>query len=185
MEIHEGERQASDDFIFKRIGVSIPITSSKDKFDAESAPLQALAISNQFGLTFVDHTTGFYVAKTAELLRVVEDLKDNPQKALTVQNASMVDIALGGVSILTLSSDGLTLAACVGGTVHFFSVPDLVHKVNFKPFLSTLVYEAQYIREFIWCMAKENTYLALSRESTLTCGEIGSSFQHIEEKVTA
>ncbi|KAH9316215.1 hypothetical protein KI387_024842, partial [Taxus chinensis] len=70
----------------------------------------------------------FYVAKTAELLCVVEDLKDNPQKALTVQDASMVDVALGGVSILTLSSDGLTLAACVGGTVHFFSVPDLVHK---------------------------------------------------------
>ncbi|XP_057823176.2 nuclear pore complex protein NUP214 isoform X1 [Cryptomeria japonica] len=185
MEIQEGESKPTDDIIFKRIGVSIPITSTKDAFDANCAPLKALAVSNQFGLAFVAHTRGFCVTKTAELLQVAEDLKDNPHKALTVQDASIVDVALGGVSLLTLSSDGLILAACVGGTVHFFSVPDLVHKIDLKPFQSTPVYEAQYIRDFIWCMAKQNMYVALSSEGTLTCGEIGSSFEHIEEKVTA
>lgn len=57
MEIREGERDATDDSIFQRIGASIPVSGSPEqqKIDLQSAPLQALAMSNHFGLTFVAH----------------------------------------------------------------------------------------------------------------------------------
>lgn len=187
MEIREGERDATDDVIFQRIGVPIPVSGSSEqlKFDVLSTPLQALAISNQFGLTFVAHPQGFCVVKTAELLRLAEDLKNNQQKASTIKELSIADVPLAGVCILALSGDGLNLAVSVEGWVHLFHVPDLVHKVNVKPFQSKLIFEGQYVKDFIWSTSRENGYLALSSEGLLVGGKIGFSFDHKEENVTA
>lgn len=187
MEIREGERDATDDVIFQRIGVPIPVSRSSEqhKFDAQSAPLQAIAVSNHFGFTFVAHPQGFCVVKTAELLRLAKDLKNNQRKESTIQELSIVDVSLDGIRILALSGDGLILVVSVEGWVHFFSVPDLVHKVDVKPFQSQLVFEGQNVKEFVWSTSKENSYLALSSEGVLVGGKIGFSFDYNEENVMA
>lgn len=186
MEIREGERNATDDVIFQRIGVPVPVSRPEQrKFDAQSAPLQAIALSNHFGLTFVAHPQGFCVVKTTELIRLANDLKNNQQKESTVQELSIVDVSLAGIGILALSRDDLILVVSVEGWVHFFRVPELVHKVDVKPFQSELIFKGQCVKEFIWSTCKENAYLALSSEGVLVSGKIGFSFDYKEENVMA
>lgn len=44
----------------------------------------------------------------------------------SVWEVRLVDVPVGRVRFLSLSSDFLTLAAAVGGSVNFFSVPSLL-----------------------------------------------------------
>lgn len=46
-----------------------------------------------------------------------------------MQQLSLVDVSIGRVRILALSTDNLTLAASVSGDIRFYSVRDFVNKV--------------------------------------------------------
>lgn len=47
----------------------------------------------------------------------------------SIQELSVVDVAIGKVSILALSGDESLLAACVGNKIHFYPVSALLYKV--------------------------------------------------------
>lgn len=47
----------------------------------------------------------------------------------SIQELSIVDVAIGKVSILALSGDDSLLAACVANKIHFFPVSALLFKV--------------------------------------------------------
>lgn len=47
----------------------------------------------------------------------------------SIQELSVVDVPIGKVSILALSADSSTLAATIGGDLHFFAVTALLNQV--------------------------------------------------------
>lgn len=72
---------------------------------------------------------GFYVAKTKDIIELAKEIKKRGKGSGSIQELSIVDVPIGRVSILALSTDSSTLAACVGGNVHLFSVASLINKV--------------------------------------------------------
>lgn len=68
------------------------------------------------------------------------------------------NIYYSSVDLLTLSYDRAVMYLLIGDSVFL----DL-----------TVGYEDWHVRDFIWCMPKQNIYLASSNEGTLTCGDIG------------
>lgn len=72
---------------------------------------------------------GFYVAKTKDVIELAKKIKEKGKGSGSIQELSIVDITIGRVSILALSTDSSTLAACVGGEIHLFSVVSLIKKV--------------------------------------------------------
>lgn len=73
---------------------------------------------------------GFLVARTRDVIEKAKAIKEKG-KGPCVQDSAVVDVRIGRVSILSLSSDSSTLAATIGGEIHFFSVPSLLSKVVF------------------------------------------------------
>lgn len=72
---------------------------------------------------------GFYVAKTKDLIDSAKELKDKGSGS-PVQELSLVDVPIGRVRILALSTDNSTLAASVAGGIHFYSVDTFLNKVR-------------------------------------------------------
>jgi nuclear pore complex protein Nup214 len=68
---------------------------------------------------------GFYVVKTKDL---IDSAKGSGS---TVEELSLVDVRIGRVRILALSTDNSTLAASVGGDIQFYSVDSFLNKVRF------------------------------------------------------
>lgn len=72
---------------------------------------------------------GFFVAKTDDVIESAKEIKEKG-KGPSVEGASIMDVKLGRVSILSLSEDEETLAATVGGEIFFFSTLSLLKKVT-------------------------------------------------------
>ncbi|XAR59906.1 hypothetical protein NMG60_11033080, partial [Bertholletia excelsa] len=124
----EGDRQGSDDYCFVEVGEPVPIQPGDDwKFDCESVPSQPLAVSEEAGLIFVAHSTGFCVARTKDVIGSANEIKKKGN-GLSIKELSLMDIPIGKVYILALSADSSILAACVGGSINIFSVRSLLEK---------------------------------------------------------
>lgn len=57
-EEREGDQEGSADFIFRRVGESVPLFSTLSPFDLQSPPRKPLAISDRFGALFLAHSQG-------------------------------------------------------------------------------------------------------------------------------
>ncbi|KAL6966206.1 hypothetical protein U1Q18_031984 [Sarracenia purpurea var. burkii] len=127
----EGDHQSSDDYCFIGIGEPVPIVSGNDSvFAPQSPPSQPLSVSERFGLIFVAHSTGFCVARTKDVIESAKEIKEKGSGS-SIKKLSVVEVPIGKVYILALSADSSTLAACIDGNIHFFSVTSLLNKVGF------------------------------------------------------
>lgn len=61
-----------------------------------------------------------------------KDLIDSGNRSgSSVEELCLVDVAIGRVRILAISSDNSTLAACVAGDIRFYDVKSFLNKVRF------------------------------------------------------
>lgn len=68
------------------------------------------------------------MVRTEDVIASAKEMK-NGGAGSSVQDLSIVDVSVGKVHILALSSDNSILAAVVAGDVHLFSVGSLLDKV--------------------------------------------------------
>ena len=142
----EGEFVNNTDFYFDQIGEPLPIKPSDSDsdsdpiFDLQALPSQPLAVSELHRLIFVAHSDGFCVARTKD---AIDSAKSSPSSS--IQELSIVDVPIGKVHILALSTDNSTLAASVASNIHFFSVSSLLNRVIRFKFLDTYMLKLQLI----------------------------------------
>ena len=77
---------------------------------------------------------GFYVARTKEVMGLAEEIKDNGNSQ-SIDELIILNLSIGRVSILALSSGDSLLAASVANQLHFFSISALLHKVKAIAFI--------------------------------------------------
>lgn len=69
------------------------------------------------------------MARTEAVIELAKEIKEKGSGS-SIQELSVVDVPIANVRILALSTDSSTLAASVGGDIHFFSVDSLLNKVG-------------------------------------------------------
>ncbi|XP_059628710.1 nuclear pore complex protein NUP214 [Cornus florida] len=180
----EGDRHGSDDVLFIKIGESVPIkTSDACEFNMETLPSQPLAVSERFGLLFVAHSTGFCVARTKDVLGSAREIEDK-KSGSSVQELSVVDVPIGKVHILALSADTSTLAVCIGGDIHFFSVSSLLNKEH-KPSFSCSLNDSSCVKDMRWTTKSQNHYAVLSSHGKLYYGSGEGPLKDVMDDVDA
>lgn len=165
-EVVEGDHIISRNYRFAPVGANVPIRVDF-RYDSEAPPSQPLAVSQQFHLLFVAHSDGFYVVRTEEAMKAAEKIKEGIGP--TIEEICMLNIPLGKVSILTLSSGDSTLAASVENELHFFSIGALLHKDKLKSY-SVSVDESDCVKDVKWTRKAEKSYLVLSNNGKLYHG---------------
>ncbi|XP_049369631.1 nuclear pore complex protein NUP214 isoform X1 [Solanum verrucosum] len=171
----EGDQIGSKNYRFSRIGTPVPIKSGEDSsFDIENEcpPLQPLVVSERFRLLFVAHSNGFCVARTKEVMTSAEEIKEKGTGS-SIQQLSVVDVAIGKVSILALSGDESLLAACVGNKIHFYPVSALLYKDQ-TPAFSHSLNDSSIIKDMQWAKKAEKVYVVLTSDGKLYSG-VGQS----------
>lgn len=78
---------------------------------------------------------GFYVARTTEVMNLAEDIKEKGS-GLSIDELCILNLSIGRVSILALSSGDSLLAASVANQLHFFFISALLLKVGALAFIS-------------------------------------------------
>ncbi|TMW94336.1 hypothetical protein EJD97_010422, partial [Solanum chilense] len=171
----EGDQIGSKNYRFSRIGTPVPIKSGEDSsFDIENEcpPLQPLVVSERFRLLFVAHSNGFCVARTKEVMTSAEEIKEKGTGP-SIQELSVVDVAIGKVSILALSGDESLLAACVGNKIHFYPVSALLYKDQ-TPAFSHSLNDSSIIKDMQWAKKAEKVYVVLATDGKFYSG-VGQS----------
>ncbi|KAH0700926.1 hypothetical protein KY284_015141 [Solanum tuberosum] len=171
----EGDQIGSKNYRFSRIGTPVPTKSGEDSsFDIENEcpPLQPLVVSERFRLLFVAHSNGFCVARTKEVMTSAEEIKEKGTGP-SIQQLSVVDVAVGKVSILALSGDESLLAACVGNKIHFYPVSALLYKDQ-TPAFSHSLNDSSIIKDMQWAKMAEKVYVVLASDGKLYSG-VGQS----------
>ncbi|EEF38969.1 nuclear pore complex protein nup153, putative [Ricinus communis] len=163
----EGDRVDSGDYFFNRIGKPIPILNDQSEsplFDLQSPPSSPLAVSPQHGLIFLVHSSGFYVARTKDVMDAAEEIKGTSP---CIQDLSIADVPIGKPHILSLSFDSSTLVVTVAAHLHFFLVDSLLNK-EVKPFFSCSLSEpTSFVKDFKWRRRSDSSYLLLSNHGNL------------------
>nr|XP_023903530.1 nuclear pore complex protein NUP214-like [Quercus suber] len=177
----EGECVNNTDFYFDQIGEPLPIKPSDSDpiFDLQALPSQPLAVSEHHRLIFVAHSDGFCVARTKD---AIDSAKSSPPSS--IQELSIVDVPIGKVHILALSTDNSTLAASVASHIHFFSVSALLNQ-EVEPSFSCSVDETSFVKDFRWRKKSENSYVVLSNSGKLYHGAVDGPFKEVMDNVDA
>ncbi|GMH12801.1 hypothetical protein Nepgr_014642 [Nepenthes gracilis] len=163
----EGERMESSDYYFDKIGDAVPLKPFDSQFDLQSLPAQPLAVSERFRVIIVAHSSGFCVARTKDVIDSAKEIKKRGSGS-TVQELSVMEVHLGRVDILALSTDSSILAATVGGEIHFFSVASVIDKVQ-KPFYSCSV-KPNSIKDLRWTKKIGTSFIVLLKNGKLYNG---------------
>jgi nuclear pore complex protein Nup214 len=71
---------------------------------------------------------GFLVVRTKAAIDVAKEFKEKG-KGPCLKELSLVDVPIGRVSLLEISSNSSMLAVVIGADIHFFSVSSLLKKV--------------------------------------------------------
>ncbi|XP_031741375.1 nuclear pore complex protein NUP214 isoform X2 [Cucumis sativus] len=179
----EGEQIVRNDLYFQKIGKPVPVKLGDSIFDPESPPSQPLALSESSGLIFVAHLSGFFVVRIKDVIASAEEIK-NGGTGSSVQDLSIVDVSIGKVHILAVSTDNSVLAAVVAGDVHIFSVQSLLDKAE-KPYSSCSITDSSFIKDFKWTRKLENTYLVLSKHGQLYQGSANGPLTHVMHDIDA
>ncbi|XP_078437688.1 nuclear pore complex protein [Wolffia australiana] len=188
----EGDRDGTSDFIFARIGSSVPLKRENSKFELSKLPGRPLAVSEKHGAFFLVIDGGFIVVKTVDAIGLAKALKEieegsrNEEDAasLCVQEKSILDARIGDVHILAVSSDSTTLAAVVGQEVQFYSVSSLLQKEQDVAFVCSIGGSGN-IKDFAWRKDGKNSFILLSDRGTLYGGEMKDDLKVIMEGVEA
>ncbi|XP_059281673.1 nuclear pore complex protein NUP214 isoform X2 [Lycium ferocissimum] len=180
----EGDQIGCRNYRFSKIGTPVPIINDSS-FDVESEcpPLQPLVVSERFRLLFVAHSSGFCVARTKEVMASAEEIKEKGSGP-SIQEVSIVDVAIGKVSVLALSGDDSLLAACVGNKIHFFPVSTLLYKDQ-TPAFSHSLNDSSIIKDIQWAKKEEKVYVVLSSDGKLYSGVAQSPIKEVMDEVDA
>ncbi|XP_058196407.1 nuclear pore complex protein NUP214-like isoform X2 [Rhododendron vialii] len=180
----EGERTGSDDYCFIGIGEAVPIKPGDDaEFDPQNPPSKPLTVSERFGLIFVSHSTGFCVARTKDIIDSANEIAERGNGS-SIKELSVVDVPIGQVYILALSADSSTLAACIDGKIHFFSVTSLLNKDQ-SPFFSCSLDDSSCVKDMQWTKKLENYYAVLSNHGNLYYGAGQDPLKSVMDDVDA
>ncbi|XP_038892124.1 nuclear pore complex protein NUP214 isoform X2 [Benincasa hispida] len=179
----EGEQVVRNDFYFQKIGRPVPVKLGDSIFDPETPPSQPLALSESSGLIFVAHLSGFFVVRTKDVIASAEEIK-NGGTGSSVQDLSIVDVSIGKVHILALSTDDSILAAVVARDIHLFSVQSLLDKAE-TPSSSCSITDSSCIKDFKWTRKLEDSYLVLSKHGQLYQGSANGSLTHVMHDIDA
>ncbi|MCL7022947.1 hypothetical protein MKW94_015008 [Papaver nudicaule] len=179
----DGDMVDSDNFVFEKIGKSVPLKPDDSKFDPESPQAQPLAVSDRFKVIFVAHSEGFYVAKTKDVIGSAKEIKEKGS-GLCIQELCIVDVPIGKVHILALSMDSSYLAATVGGEIHLYAVESLLTKEQQASFTCSL-HDSSDVKDFRWRKKMVNTYAVLSKGGTLYHGDVDGSLKEVMDNVDA
>ncbi|KAI3862828.1 hypothetical protein MKW98_008668 [Papaver atlanticum] len=179
----DGDMVDSDNFVFEKIGKSVPLKPNDSKFDLESPPAQPLAVSDRFQVIFVAHSEGFYVAKTKEVIDSAKEIKEKGSGSC-IQELCIVNVPIGKVHILALSMDSSYLAASVGGEIHLYAVQSLLNKEQQASSTCSL-HDASNVKDFRWRKKMVNTYAVLSKGGTLYHGDVDGSLKEVMDNVDA
>ncbi|XVF78578.1 hypothetical protein PTKIN_Ptkin14bG0145700 [Pterospermum kingtungense] len=185
-EEEEGEHVETRDFFFEKIGEPVPIKSQSDSqsFDLQSPPSQPLALSQRFRSLFLAHSSGFLVARTTDVIDLAKKIKQNDSSS-TIEDLSVVDVPIGKVHILALSSDESTLAVSVAADIHFFSVKSLLDK-EINSYFSTAVPQSSFVKDIRWRRKKkDDSFLVLSDDRRLYQGTVSQALKHLVDDVDA
>ncbi|RVW48806.1 Nuclear pore complex protein NUP214 [Vitis vinifera] len=165
----EGGRLDCDDYVFVKIGESVTIKPQYYNFNLDSPlPSQPLAVSERSQLIFVAHSDGFCVARTEAVIELAKEIKEKGSGS-SIQELSVVDVPIANVRILALSTDSSTLAASVGGDIHFFSVDSLLNKGQ-EPSFTRSLSGSSSVKDMRWRKKMDNSYVVLSSDGKLYHG---------------
>ncbi|KAL6194998.1 hypothetical protein ACLB2K_030620 [Fragaria x ananassa] len=183
----EGNIVETNDYIFDKIGEAVQITTDDFSFDPQSSPSRPLAVSEKHGLVFVAHSSGFFVARTRDVMVSAAEIKEKGRSAASassVQKLSVVDIPLANLHILALSTDNSTLAATADADIRFFSVGSFLDK-DLEPSCSFSLNESSSVKDMQWTKKSDNMYVVLSNLGKLYHGTIGGPVKDIMDNVDA
>ncbi|XP_078159541.1 nuclear pore complex protein isoform X2 [Carex rostrata] len=181
-EEREGDQEGSADFIFRRVGESVPLFSTLSPFDLESPPRKPLAISDRFGALFLAHSQGFLVVKTKDAIDAAKEFKEKG-KGPCLKELSLVDVPIGRVSLLEISSNSSMLGVASGADIHFFSV-SLLFKKEQKPSFSCALSTSGIVKDFKW-LENAKSYITLSDTGSLCHGDFNGEMKDILDNVDA
>lgn len=179
----EGEVVGTTDYFFVKIGEAVPLKDSDSNFDVEALPTEPLVVSECFRLTFVAHSSGFFVARTKDLIDSANEFKEK-ESGSPVQKLSLVDVSIGRVRVLALSTDNSMLAASVSGDIWFYSVENFLNK-EVKQSFSCSLNDSTFVKDMRWITAPKKSYVVLSNIGKLYYGEIGFPLKHVMDSVDA
>uniref|UniRef100_A0A2P2KIN4 Uncharacterized protein MANES_15G110800 n=1 Tax=Rhizophora mucronata TaxID=61149 RepID=A0A2P2KIN4_RHIMU len=179
----EGEHVESIDYFFDRIGKGIPISSNSPVFQLQSPPSRPLAVSQHHFLIFLAHSSGFYAARTKDVMDAAEEMKAKGS-ASSIQDLCVVDVPIGKLHILALSSDSSTLAATIASDIYFFAVASLLNK-ELQPSSSCSLNKPIAVKDFQWRKRLDSSYLVLSNDQKLYHGALGGPLKDVMDNVDA
>lgn len=185
-QVIEGDTIGSRNYRFVKVGESVPIKPPRTDdslYDSHSPPSKPLAVSERFRLLFIAHSNGFYVARTKEVMGLAEEIKDNGSSQ-SIDELSILNLSIGRVSILALSSGDSLLAASVANQLHFFSISALLHKEQ-KPAFSVCLDDFSCIKDMKWARKVEKNYVVLSSDGKLHQGIGQGSPMNVMDNVDA
>ncbi|KAH1107893.1 hypothetical protein J1N35_011661 [Gossypium stocksii] len=185
-EENEGEHVETQDFFFEKIGEPVPVKSQPDsQFDLQSPPSQPLVLSQRFQLLFLAHSSGgFLVARTKDVIDLAKDIREKASSS-SIEDLSLVEVPIGKVHILALSTiDDTILAVSVAADIHFFSVSSLLKK-DIKPCVSTSLPQSSFVKDIRWRKKKDNSFLVLSDDRKLYHGTLAHPLKHVMDNVDA
>ncbi|TYI14016.1 hypothetical protein ES332_A08G098100v1 [Gossypium tomentosum] len=185
-EENEGEHVETQDFFFEKIGEPVPVKSQPDsQFDLRSPPSQPLVLSQRFQLLFLAHSSGgFLVARTKDVIDLAKDIREKASSS-SIEDLSLVEVPIGKVHILALSTiDDTRLAVSVAADIHFFSVSSLLNK-DIKPCFSTSLPQSSFVKDIRWRKKKDNSFLVLSDDRKLYHGTLAHPLKHVMDNVDA
>ncbi|KAF5448069.1 hypothetical protein F2P56_033569 [Juglans regia] len=179
----EGEHVDTTDYYFDKVGEPVPIKLQDSNFDAGSPPSQPLAISEIHGLIVVAHSGGFCVARTKDVIASAKDIKEKGSGP-SIQELSVVDVPIGKVHILAISTDNSTLAAAIASDVHFFPLNSLLNKES-KPSFSCSLNQSSFVSDLRWRKKAENSFVVLSNSGNLYHGAVDGPLKDLMDDVDA
>ncbi|XP_050368451.1 nuclear pore complex protein NUP214 isoform X2 [Argentina anserina] len=183
----EGNLVETDDYIFDKIGEAFPIRTDDFTFDPQSSPSRPLAVSEKHGLLFVAHSSGFFVARTRDVMASAAEIKEKGRSSCSsssIQQLSVVDVPLAKLHILALSTDNYTLVATADSDIHFFSVGSLLDKC-IEPSYSCSLSDSSSVKDMQWTKKSENIYVLLSNLGKLYHGTVGGPLKDLMDNVDA
>uniref|UniRef100_A0A7N0THU9 Nuclear pore complex protein NUP214 n=1 Tax=Kalanchoe fedtschenkoi TaxID=63787 RepID=A0A7N0THU9_KALFE len=182
-DVSEADRIESDEYIFDKIGASVSLAPGDSPFDPYALPSQPLVVSERLQLLFVAHSDGFLVARTKDVIDSAKEVKEKGSGP-SLKELCVVDVLIGKVNIVALSRDSETVAASVGGDIHFFLVNSLLNKDQ-TPHYSCSLGESEYVKDMKWTIRTGKSYIVLSNNGKLYHGVVGGHLQHVLDNVDA
>ncbi|KAI9121816.1 hypothetical protein K1719_007206 [Acacia pycnantha] len=179
----EGEHVGTTDYFFVKIGEAVPLMANDFNFDLESLPCMPLAVSERFGVIFVAHPSGFFVARTNAVMDSAKEFKEKGSGS-PIEQLSIAAVSIGKVHILALSTDNSTVAASVSGDIHFFLVDNLLSK-DVKQSFSCSLNDLSFVKDMRWKTTSEKSFIVLSNLGKLYYGEVDDPLKEVMDNVDA